>query len=130
MVNDIRVYDYYDGEPLITRMEQVKNYLDNKFSHVHADVDLTEINQKITESTEEINGKITVSTKELSQQITNSTAELSEKIEDSKPYLCNLATKEDVCKAKCAVINKIESSKEEIIKDIDEKFVDLNELVK
>ena len=108
MRNDIRVYNYYDDEPLITRNSQIESYLDKKFDNIHAKVDISEISEKIDDSTSLI----------------------IDTIEESKPCLCHLATKEDVCAAKCAVIKKIESSKEEIIKDIDEKFVDLNEIIK
>ena len=49
MLNDIRVYNYHDNEPLITRMTQAKKYFDDKFANIHADVDLTEVENKIDE---------------------------------------------------------------------------------
>lgn len=104
MINDIRVYNYYDESPLINRTTQVKEYLDKKLSNVKAKVDFTEVEEKIAD---------------VKETIYDSTSDIKETIEDAKPCLCHLATKEDVCKAKCA-----------IIKEIDEKFVDLNDLVK
>lgn len=104
MINDIRVYNYYDESPLINRTTQVKEYLDKKLSNVKAKIDFTEVEEKIAD---------------VKETIYDSTSDIKEAIEDAKPCLCHLATKEDVCKAKCA-----------IIKEIDEKFVDLNDLVK
>lgn len=115
-MNDIRVYNYYDDEPLITRQTQAKNYFDKKFANikVDVDVDLSGVNKKLDN---------------IDSHISDSTNEIIDAIEDSKPCLCHLATKEDVCKAKCAIIHKIEESKEEVIEDIDEKFYDLNNLI-
>lgn len=113
-MNDIRMYNYYDDEPLVTRQTQAKNYFDKKFANIKVDADLGEINAKLDS---------------IDTHISDSTNEIVEAIEDSKPCLCHLATKEDVCHAKFEILNKIESSKEEIITDIDEKFVDLNELI-
>ena len=57
MLNDIRVYNYHDNEPLITRMTQAKKYFDDKFANIHADVDLTEVENKIdTVNTNVVNG--------------------------------------------------------------------------
>ena len=57
MLNDIRVYNYHDNEPLITRMEQAKKYFDDKFANIHTDVDLTEVENKIdTVNTNIVNG--------------------------------------------------------------------------
>lgn len=107
-MNDIRVYNYYDNDRLISRMTQAKEYFDEKFGNIHEDIDFSEVDHRINCSTHKI----------------------LHAIEDSKPCLCNLATKEDVCKAKHQLIDKIDSSKKEIIEEIDEKFVDLNELIK
>lgn len=115
MINDIRIYNYHDDSPLINRTTQVKEYLDKKLSNVQVSVDFTEVEEKISDVKESMDGKFT----EVKETIYDSTNDIKEAIEDAKPCLCNLATKEDVCKAKCA-----------IIKEIDEKFVDLNELVK
>lgn len=141
MNNDIRTYNFCDDSPLISRTTQVKEYLDKKFSDIKVDVDFTDVEQKITDSTSEIKEtidtsssdikntitestdgikeSITENTTELKETINTSTSEIKEAIEDAKPCLCNLATKDDVTEAK-----------KEIIKEIDEKFVDLNELIK
>lgn len=141
MYSDIREYNYYDNGRLITRVSQVEEYLDKKFADIHVDVDLSEIEEKIDNSTNLINENISASVDNITEDIseasndikeaisesenniknsmTDSVTEIKDAIEAAKPCLCNLATKEDVCKAKCA-----------IIKEIDEKFVDLNELVK
>lgn len=108
-MNDIRIYNYHDESPLVTRETQAKDYFDKKFANIKVDVDV------------DLSG--------IDKHISDSTCEIIEKIEDSKPCLCHLATKEDVCRAKCEIINKIDSNKEEIINDIDEKFVDLNEII-
>lgn len=122
-MNDIRIYNYYDDEPLITRQTQAKDYFDKKFANikVDVDVDLSGVNKKLD--------NILDTTTAVDAHISDSTNEIIGAIEESKPCLCKLATKEDVCHTKCEIINKIESSKEEIIKDIDEKFVDLNDLI-
>lgn len=122
-MNDIRMYNYYDDEPLVTRQTQAKDYFDKKFANikVDVDVDLSGVNKKLD--------NILDTTTAVDTHISDSTNEIIEAIEESKPCLCHLATKEDVCHAKCEILNKIESSKEEIITDIDEKFVDLNELI-
>lgn len=126
MINDIRIYNYHDDSPLINRTTQVKEYLDKKLSNVQVNVDFTEVEEKISDVKETMDGKLTevketmvADFTEVKDVISDSTNDIKEAIEDAKPCLCNLATKEDVCKAKCA-----------IIKEIDEKFVDLNELVK
>lgn len=141
MNNDIRTYNYCDESPLISRIRQIKKYLDKKFSDIKVDVDFTDVEQKITDSTSEIKETINTSssdikdtitestdgiketisesTAELKETINTSTSDIKEAIEDAKPCFCNLATKEDVTEAK-----------NEIIKEIDEKFVDLNELIK
>lgn len=123
MLNDIRVYNYDSNEPLISRMTQAKEYFDNKFANIHMKIDLSGVEGKIDNSTEEIKEAI-------NNAADNSTSEIIDAIEESKPCLCHLATKEDVCKAKCAIISKIEEDKDLIIKEIDDKFVDLNELIK
>lgn len=123
MLNDIRVYNYDSNEPLISRMAQAKEYFDNKFANIHMEIDLSGVEGKIDNSTEEIKEAI-------NNAADNSTSEIIDAIEESKPCLCHLATKEDVCKAKCAIISKIEEDKDLIIKEIDDKFVDLNELIK
>ena len=122
-MNDIRIYNYYNDEPLITRQTQAKDYFDKKFANikVDVDVDLSGVNNKLD--------NILDTTTAVDTHISDSTNEIIEAIEESKPCLCHLATKEDVCHAKCEIIRKIESSKEEIITDIDEKFVDLNDLI-
>lgn len=122
-MNDIRIYNYYDDEPLITRQTQAKDYFDKKFANikVDVDVDLSGVNKKLD--------NILDTTTAVDTHISDSTNEIIEAIEESKPCLCHLATKEDVCHAKCEIIHKIETSKEEIINDIDEKFVDLNDLI-
>lgn len=122
-MNDIRIYNYYNDEPLITRQTQAKDYFDKKFANikVDVDVDLSGVNKKLD--------NILDTTTAVDTHISDSTNEIIETIEESKPCLCHLATKEDVCHAKCEIIHKIESSKEEIINDIDEKFVDLNDLI-
>ena len=126
MLNDIRIYNYNDNEPLITRMEQAKKYFDDKFANIHADVDLTEVENKIdTVNTNIVNGN-----EEIKGVINDSKEEIIEAIESSKPWLCNLATKKDICEAKSAIINKIDEDKDLIIQHVDEKFVDLNELIK
>ena len=126
MLNDIWIYNYNDNEPLITRMEQAKKYFDDKFANIHADVDLTEVENKIdTVNTNIVNGN-----EEIKGVINDSMEEIIEAIESSKPCLCNLATKKDICEAKCAIINKIDEDKDLIIQHVDEKFVDLNELIK
>lgn len=108
MIGDIRQYDFHDEEPLKTRMTQAKEYFDEKFSNIKAKVDTTEI----------------------SEIISDSTSEIKETIIDNKPCLCNLATKADVCSAKCAIIKTVNEDKDLIIKEIDEKFVDLNEQIR
>lgn len=115
-MNDIRVYNYYDNEPLITRQTQYKNYFDKKIANINVDVDvdLSGVDKKLDN---------------IDLHISGSTNEIIDVIEDSKPCLCHLATKEDVCKAKYDIIHKIEKTKEEIIEDIDEKFYDLNNLI-
>lgn len=122
-MNDIRIYNYYNDEPLITRQTQAKDYFDKKFANikVDVDVDLSGVNKKLD--------NILDTTTAVDTHISDSTNEIIETIEESKPCLCHLATKEDVCHAKCEIIHKIESSKEEIINDINEKFVDLNDLI-
>ena len=137
MLNDIRVYNYHDNEPLITRMAQAKKYFDDKFAGIHADVDLTEvenkfdtINNNIANSNEEIKGVISDSKEEIKDMIGDSKEEIIETIENSKPCLCHIATKKDICEAKNAIISKIDEDKDLIIQNIDEKFVDLNELIK
>ena len=93
MLNDIRIYNYNDNEPLITRMEQAKKYFDDKFANIHADVDLTEVENKIdTVNTNIVNGN-----EEVKGVINDSKEEIIEAIESSKPCLCNLATKKDIC---------------------------------
>lgn len=108
--NDIRRYDYHDDEPLITRMTQAKEYFENKFANIKVKtvVDFTEVEDKID----------------------SSTAEIKDAIEDAKPCLCNLATKQDVCRAKCEIIHHIHEDKEEIVTEFNEKFYNLNEIVK
>lgn len=137
MLNDIRVYNYDSNEPLISRMAQAKEYFDNKFANIHMEIDLSGVEGKIDTVNNDItaiNQKIDNSTEEIKEAINNaadnSTSEIIDAIEGSKPCLCHLATKEDVCKAKCAIISKIEEDKDLIIKEIDDKFVDLNELIK
>lgn len=107
-MNDIRVYNYYDNDRLISRMQQAKEYFDEKFGNIHCDVDLSEVDNRIDTSTNKV---LTA-------------------IEDSKPCLCELATKEDICRAKYKILDKIDKSEKKIIEEIDEKFVDLNELIK
>ena len=126
MLNDIRVYNYHDNEPLITRMEQAKKYFDDKFANIHTDVDLTEVENKI----DAVNTNIVNGNEEIKGVIMDSKEEIMDAIESSKPCLCNLATKKDICEAKCAIISKIDEDKDLIIQHVDEKFVDLNELIK
>ena len=108
MIGDIRQYDFCDEEPLKNRITQAKEYFDKKFSNVRAKVD----------------------TREIKEIVSDSTFEIKETIIDNKPCLCNLATKTDVCCAKNAIIRKVDEDKDLIIKEIDEKFVDLNEQIR
>lgn len=108
MIGDIRQYDFHDEEPLKSRMAQAKEYFDEKFSNIKAKVDTTEIRGIVSDSTYEI----------------------KETIIDNKPCLCNLATKSDVCCAKNAIMRRVDEDKDLIIKEIDEKFVDLNEQIR
>lgn len=134
MRNDIRIYNYYDDEPLITRMSQAKTYIDEKFANIHVDIDLTKIDEKLEVIKEEIDDidlkNISDKITEVGEKVEDAKEEIIDKIDESKPCLCHLATKEDVCQAKCAIIKKVEESKDKIIEEIDEKFVDLNELIK
>lgn len=141
MYSDIREYNYYDNGTLINRVSQVEEYLDKKFADIHMDVDLSEIEEKITDATidvkeniseakDDIKTTISSTESEIKEDMANSVTEIKDAIETAKPCLCNLATKEDVCNAKCTIIRWMEDNKDEIIKEIDEKFVDLNELVK
>lgn len=115
MVNDIRIYNYYDDGPMVNRTTQIKEYLEKQLSNVEAKVDFTEVEKKIADVKE----TVTTSTTDIKEAITDSTIDIKEAIEDAKPCLCHLATKDDVTKAKTEIIDKI-----------DEKFVDLNELIK
>lgn len=110
-MSDLRRYDYFDNEPLITTTTQIKDYLDGKFSNIKVEV-----------SDEKLDNII--------DNINSAKSEIIYTVEESKPCLCNLATKKDVCEAKCAILKKISSSEENIIKEIDENFVDLNEVIK
>lgn len=139
MLDDLRIYNYHDNEPLITRETQAKNYLDEKFANIKFENDDSNIIKTIKESKEEIieevkNIDTDVDLSGVTDTINNAVADaksdIIEAIEDAKPCLCNVATKEDVCKAKCAIIKHVTSSKEEIIKDVDDNFYDLNELIK
>lgn len=138
MHNDIRVYNYDDNEPLITRMAQIKSYLDKKFAESQTKVDFSEVHEHLNQVDEdvkaihfdvdlsEVNQNIEKAKNEVISNTESCKEEIIEKIEDSKPCLCKLATKEDVCH----IITHIENSKKEIIEEIDEKFVNLNDLVK
>lgn len=147
MLDDIRMYNYNESGRLITKMEQAKEYLDSKFAGV-GDVDFTDVNQSISKLgetiTTDIETKIEDAMSDVSQSITNlsesittdidakiddAKSDIIEAFEDSKPCLCNLATKQDVCKAKSEIIGKITEADSDIKAYIDEKFVDINEQV-
>lgn len=137
MLNDIRIYNYNDDQPLISRTVQIQEYLDKKFADIQVDVDLSEVenkidnvNDNITTINNNISDKINGSTVEIKAAIEESTTTITEAIEESSPCLCHMATKEDISNAKTEIISKIDENKDLIIKEIDDKFVDLNELVK
>lgn len=136
MRNDIRMYGYKDDAPLISRIEQAKEYFDDKFANIIANVDLTEIETKIAESTSAVQSSISQSEESIIDNISSintsiddAKSEIIEAVEDSKPCLCNIATKDDIKQSKTDIINEIDNSKDLIIKEIDDKFVNLNELV-
>lgn len=136
MRNDIRMYGYKDDAPLISRIEQAKEYFDDKFANIIANVDLTEIETKIAESTSAVQSSMSQSEKSIIDNISSintsiddAKSEIIEAVEDSKPCLCNIATKDDIKQSKTDIINEIDNSKDLIIKEIDDKFVNLNELV-
>lgn len=109
MHNDIRVYDYIEDGSLVSRMEQAKNYLDEKFANVHADVDLTDVRRDIHHATHHI----------------------IDEVEDNRSYMHHhLVSKDDLHKTRCSIFKKIEDSEKDVKEYIDEKFVDLNEQIK
>lgn len=114
MINDIRVYNYDENGLLIGRTSQIEEYLDKKFSSIEVDVDLSKVERKLCN---------------IDCNITHSTEHILDAIEESKPCLCHLATKEDLKQAKCNIIQEIKESEQTIIKEIDEKFVNLNDLI-
>ena len=123
MTDDIRIYNYLEDGSLISQGQQAKKYFDEKFANIHVDVDvdISEIDESLDNITKAINNVPNA----VNEKIQDAKSDIIEAIEDSKPCLCHLATKEDVCKAKCEVINKITEAKE----DIDETFFDLNEQI-
>lgn len=144
MINDIRIYNYDDNEPLITRMTQIKQYLDGKFAHIDVDVDLSGVKKDIRDSKNEIIEKIETSkpsTENLAtkEDIAKSEEAIVSEVKEVEKGICKAEchvvneikkTQEQVCCAKCQIVNKIVESKNEIIKEIDEKFVNLNEIIK
>lgn len=108
-------YDYDTDTGLITKTEQIKDYLDEKLSNISVDTDL--IQTTIETSIDKSMDKIDCQFKAVNCHIENAKNEI---INNScGTCTCNLATKEDIKNAVC-----------QINQHTDEVFSDLNEQVK
>lgn len=105
MNKDLRYYGFNENTQVISQAEQLGRMLSGKVGPSDGD---GSISQTIKESTNKIVGAI----------------------EGSNCGCCKTVTKEDLCKAKSNIINAIEGNKRDIIKEIDDKLVDLNKIVK
>ena len=143
-----KIYDYNEENTLITRTDQIKEYLDERLKHIDIDIDEDEITESIKETIEQVidetlketieeNIKETIEESlsnvdvhfnQINQQITNMANEIIENIEEQKDILDNVATKEDVVEA----TNKINTHTTNVFNEIDfnTKFSDLNEQIK
>lgn len=124
---DYRKYGYKDDVPLVSRCEQMYDYLDKKFSSVNIDTDQIEttIENTINNSLGDINCKFC----NVNCHIETAKKEIIETVKENSTSqcLCNLATKADVQQV-IDDINKHTDSKFTEI-DFNAKFEDLNEQV-
>lgn len=115
---DYRVYGYGPTPVnMVNRVDQIKNYLDDKFDNIDVNVDTDAMASAITTSLECVIARINDKLDKTNEHIENVKHEIVANIHGQKP--CGFVTKEDV---QCAI--------ETINANTDERFEDLNEQVK
>lgn len=119
-----RRYDYDSDVELITRTEQIEDYLDSKFSNISVDTDVVKDTIETT-----INNSI--------QDVKNGICGVNCHIENAKNEIINnmscgvspcVATKQDIADA----VTKINAHTDEKFNEVDflKQFSDLNEQIK
>ena len=126
MKQGYRRYVYKSDVGLIGRAEQIKEYLDEKFSNVSVDTDLIEttIENTINTSIDKVNCGICG----INNHIECAKNEIINNMGTCKPCVCNLATKEDVQNA----VKEVNAHTDEKFDEVDfiKQFSDLNEQIK
>lgn len=148
MFKSYKLYDYIEDNSLVTRTDQIKEYLNERLKTVDVNIDeeaITEniktnvenvINDTLKESLEQnikdtINDNLGGVDEQLSQintQLNETKEVIIEKVEEQKEILNNVATKQDVLEATENINNHTSNLFNEI--DFHAKFADLNEQIK
>lgn len=148
MKHNYKVYNYCEDNKLITRTEQIKNHIDEKFKHLDIDIDDDVIKDTIKDSIDNAIGESFQDTIEnnIKETITESLGcvdkhlhhinchiecaknTIVDKIEEHNHCLFNVATKDDIEKAVDLVNTHTNRKFKEI--DFEKKFSDLNEQIK
>lgn len=134
-------YDYNSDVGIVTRDEQIKEYLDKKFSSIDVDVnvDMSSVEEKIEKSSQDTIDKIESSTQSTIEKLEHGLGKTNCHIERAKneiinnssccnPCQTNTITKDDITNA----INEINSHTDDKFNEIDfeKQFSDLNEQIK
>lgn len=148
MNKSYKIYDYVEDNTLITRTEQIKDYLDERLKMIDLEIDEEEITESVkvainsvidetlkesletniketvTESLSTVNEQFS----QVNKQIDDVKTDVINKVEEQKEILNTLATKEDVIEATNKINDHTTNSFSEI--DFNAKFSDLNEQIK
>lgn len=123
-------YDYNSDVGIVTRDEQIKEYLDKKFSSIDVDVnvDMSGVEDKIESSTQTTIEKLEHGLGKTNCHIERAKNEIINNSSCCSPCQTNTITKDDITNA----INEINSHTDDKFNEIDfeKQFSDLNEQIK
>ena len=155
MTTNYKKYDYDETNYYVSKVDQVKKYLEEKLKNIDLDIDQEMINNTIKESIQNVideelqesienvvKESVTISLRDVDEQFdeindtleeiktlnNENKTEIVNKIDDVKTSLSDIATKEDVNKA----IEEINQHTKERFDEIDfiQQFSNLNEQIK
>lgn len=148
MKKNYKVYNFYEDNTLITRTEQIKSHIDDKFKNVEIDIDDDMIKDTIKDSIENAIGNSFQETIEsgikdtiieslngvedgmehINDHIETAKTEIIDKLDEHNHCLCNVASKEDI-EGAVEQVNAYTARKFKEA-DLETKFSDLNEQIK
>ena len=155
MTNDLRTYNYPNNDGFIPRNRQIEIYIQERLKDINVNTDLTEITHKVEDVREEIVNTKTDVVKAIEaikpsievikpaiealptkKDINISTDKIVEAIKSEKDCCdccCedNKKEQDDICcNISCIIEEKLDKAKCELSKDIEEKFLNINDLIR